>query len=290
MNLKQLEFAVALAEERHFTRAAERCHVVQSALSHQIARLEEELGAVLFERRPRKVLITPAGEAFLLHAREALDAAQRIRQEVSAVGGEIRGRLHLGMISSLDMFDVVALLARFHQRFSAVDIRLDHANSEALIEAVASRRLDLAFIGVSPATPVEGVDKRLICEEMLVAALPATHPLAGRSELRLEELLDVALVDLPLGSGSRRQAADAFAAAGLTHRVRFEVSHMQLIERFVRQGLAAALVPQSTARGFREVAIIPLREAPQRRVWVIWSATPSPATRELLAELERSLP
>ncbi len=146
MNLKQLEFAVALAEERHFTRAAERCHVVQSALSHQIARLEAELGATLFERLPRQVLVTPAGEALLVHARQALAAVERAQQDVAAAVGTIRGTLTVGLISSVPRLDIVELLATFHARHPQVDIRLRQDKSETLLAAVRERQLDFALM------------------------------------------------------------------------------------------------------------------------------------------------
>ncbi len=197
MNLKQLEFAVALAEERHFTRAAERCHVVQSALSHQIARLEAELGATLFERLPRQVRITPAGEALLVHARQALAAVERLQQDVAAAVGAIRGTLTLGLISSVPRLDIVDLLATFHARHPQVDIRLRQDKSGTLLAAVRERQLDFALIGLSRQVALEAVDSRLLLSEELVAVLPAAHGLAGRERLSLHELVDLPLVDLP---------------------------------------------------------------------------------------------
>lgn len=284
MNLKQLEFAVALAEERHFTRAAERCHVVQSALSHQIARLEAELGATLFERLPRQVRITPAGEALLVHARQALAAVERLQQDVAAAVGAIRGTLTLGLISSVPRLDIVELLATFHARHPQVDIRLRQDKSETLLAAVRERQLDFALIGLSRQVALEAVDSRLLLSEELVAVLPAAHSLAGRERLSLHEL-----VDLPAGSGARRQTDEAFAALGLPHRVRFETGNMQLLERFVRRGLAIGLVPQSIASTFAGLARVPVSDAPQRNVHAIWSPLPTPATREFLKVLEEAL-
>ncbi|KTT40526.1 LysR family transcriptional regulator [Pseudomonas oryzihabitans] len=282
MNLKQLEFAVALAEERHFTRAAERCHVVQSALSHQIARLEAELGATLFERLPRQVRITPAGEALLVNAHQVLAAVERLQQDVAAAVGDIRGSLTVGLISSVPRLDIVELLAAFHARHPQVDIELRQDKSETLLAAVRERQLDFALIGVSRQVRLEGVDSRLLLSEELVAVLPAEHALAGRDRLSLHELVDLPLVDLPAGSGARRQTDEAFAALGLPHRVRFETSHMQLLERFVRRGLAVGLVPRSLALTFSGLACVPVSDAPQRNVHAIWSRLPTPATREFL--------
>lgn len=289
MNLKQLEFAVALAEEGNFTRAAQRCNVVQSALSHQIARLEEELGTRLFERRPRQVRVTPAGEALLGQARLALEATRRIPAEVAAVSGEVRGSLTLGMISSLDLFDIVELLAAFHGRFPQIDIALRQEHSESLLEAVRQRSIDLAFVGVPPGTALDGVEQRLLAKEELVAVLPAGHPLAGRARLHLEELLALPLVDFPAGSSARQQTDTAFAALGLSRRVRFEISHIHLLECFVRRGLAVGLAPTSTAATFHGLPRVPVCDAPSRRVYAIWPHDPTAATRELLVELERVL-
>jgi DNA-binding transcriptional LysR family regulator len=157
MNLKQLEFAVALAEEGNFTRAAERCHVVQSALSHQIAYLEQELGTPLFERLPRQVRATAAGEALLVHARQVLASLRHLRADVAAVSGEVRGLLAIGQISSLTDIDVVAMLAAFQQVHPQVEFQLRVDKSEDLIAQVQSRDLDVALVGLAPRRPGRGL-------------------------------------------------------------------------------------------------------------------------------------
>jgi DNA-binding transcriptional LysR family regulator len=289
MNLKQLEFALALAEERHFTRAAERCNVVQSALSHQIAHLEQELGATLFERSPRQVSITPAGDAFLANARQAMEAIRRAKEDVASVTGELRGTLTVGIISSVPILDIVDLIAGFHARFPMVDVQLRHDQSERLIEGVRERRVDFAVIGISRRATLEGIEKRLFLTEDLVAVLPVGHALAHRERLQLQDMVDLPLVDLPAGSGARRQTTEAFSALGLPHRVRFETTNMQLLEQFVRRGLAVGLVPQSIVASFSNVISVPVCDAPTRNVYAIWPKNPTPATRELLSDVENAL-
>ncbi|ELC7321047.1 LysR family transcriptional regulator [Stenotrophomonas maltophilia] len=279
MNLKQLEFAVALAEEGNFTRAAERCHVVQSALSHQIAYLEQELGTPLFERLPRQVRATAAGEALLVHARQVLVSLRHLRADVAAVSGEVRGLLAIGQISSLTDIDVVAMLAAFQQAHPQVEFQLRVDKSEDLIAQVQSRDLDVALVGLSPSAGLDGVCHQMLQEEDLVAVLAPSHRLAGRKRLPLTELQDEALVDFPRGTGARRQTDDAFAAAGLPHTVRFEVNLMELIERFVRHGLAVGIVPALIAEGFQGVVQIPLQPTPTRRVHLVWQRLPTPAAR-----------
>ncbi len=289
MNLKQIEYALAVAEEGSFTRAAERCHTVQSALSHQIARLERQLGAQLFERTSRRVALTPAGEAFVRSARTALDATRQISDDVAAACGRVRGRLSLGMISSLTELDLVERISAFHHRYAEVDIGLSVGRSEWLLEQVRGRRMDVALIGVWPGDPVQGVAQRALVEEELVAVLPPQHPLAGSAQLRLAQLADQPLVDFAAGSGARRQTDEAFAAARLSHRVQFEITDMHLVEQFVRRGLAVGLVPAAVARGFSGVTAVPVSDAPVRRVYLIWSHTPTPAARAFIEMLEQSL-
>lgn len=279
MNLKQLEFAVALAEEANFTRAAERCHVVQSALSHQIAALEQELGTPLFERLPRQVRATAAGEAMLVHARQALASLRHLRADVAAVSGEVRGLLAIGQISSLTGIDVVAMLAAFQQVHPQVEFQLRVDKSEDLIAQVQSRVLDVALVGLAPSAALDGLCHQMLQEEDLVAVLAPSHHLARRRRLPLTELQDEALVDFPRGTGARRQTDDAFAAAGLPHTVRFEVNLMELVERFVRHGLAVGIVPALIAEGFEGVVRIPLQPTPTRRVHLVWQRLPTPAAR-----------
>lgn len=289
MNLKQIEYALAVAETGSFTRAAERCHVVQSALSHQVARLEEQLGTQLFERSSRWVRLTAAGEAFVPNARIALDAARRIADEVAAATGEVRGRLSIGEISSLTELDLVDLLAGFHREYPKVDIRWLMGKSELMIGDVRERRLDVAFIGVWPGESLDGVEHRLLAKEELVAVLPREHPLVIHRRLSLAQLEDQPLVDFQAGTGARRQTDEAFAAAGLRHRVQFEVGTTNLIEKFVQRGLALGLVAERIAGGFERVKVLPVSDAPVRHLYAIWSKTPTPAASAFIQLLERHL-
>src|SRR5688500_6024459 len=140
VDLQQMRYVVAVAELGNFTRAAERCFVVQSALSHQVARLEQELGARLFHRTSRQVRLTAAGEAFLPQARRCLEAADRARAEVAAATGEIRGRLAVGVIPTVAAVDVPEALRIFHDRHPDVRVGLSSDSSDALARRVADGR------------------------------------------------------------------------------------------------------------------------------------------------------
>ncbi|CAI8867333.1 MULTISPECIES: LysR family transcriptional regulator [Pseudomonas] len=289
MNLKQIEYALAVVDTGSFTRAAERCHVVQSALSHQIARLEETLGVSLFERSSRRVRLTPAGEAFVQSARPALEATRRIAEDVAAACGEVRGQLSIGEITSLTELDLVDLLADFHAQHPLVDIRWLMAKSELLIADVRERRLDVGFIGVWPGERLDGVEYRLLAEEELVAVMAVEHPLAGAARLSLVDLQAQPLVDFPAGSGARRQTDEAFAAAGVRHRVQFEVTNIRLVEKFAKRGLAIGLVPARIANSFNGVMSVAIEDAPVRHVYAIWSMHPTPAARAFAQLIEQRL-
>jgi DNA-binding transcriptional LysR family regulator len=277
MNLRQIEFVLAVADTGSFTRAAVRCHTVQSALSHQIARLEEELGVRLFARSSRHVALTPAGRAFIAHAGEVREATERLRAEMAAAAGEIRGVLTIGTISRLTRIDLPAVLGSYHRRYPQVDIRLGYGMSNHMLDAVREQKMDAAFLGLWSGEPVEGVAARLLSEERLAAVMHPAHPLAAAQSVRLAALAQTALVDYPAGSAARQQTDRAFAAAGIERRVKFEVDHAELIESIVREGLAVGMLPQPATTALHGLACLPVEDAPQRRVYFVCGHHPTPA-------------
>src|SRR6201994_2542712 len=189
MNLRQLRYAVALAEAQSFTKAADNEYVVQSALSQQLRKLEDELGITLFERTTRTVTPTPAGEALLPLMREVLAGVEQIKFDAQTISETVAGRLTVGMMEvPSESLDVAALMASFHARYPAVSVTLRSGGSNLLIEAVRDRKLDVAVVG-SNVPPASG---RLTCTalftEPLVAVLPSSHELAARDAVLLDQL------------------------------------------------------------------------------------------------------
>ena len=218
--LRQLEFVVAVAEEGGFTAAAARCHTVQSALSHQVARLEEAFGARLFERGHRQVRPTAAGEVFLRNARLTLQAADRLQEEMALALGTVRGRIHIGQITALTVVDVPDLLARFRGAYPAVDVHLRVGMSEELLAELAELaegRLDVALVGVGPQVPLPA-QHRLLDEEGLSLLLPRGHALAAMQRVPLPALDGVPLAALVPGAGVRRMMDDALRERGVAPR------------------------------------------------------------------------
>ncbi|MGW2273242.1 LysR family transcriptional regulator [Streptomyces yangpuensis] len=280
MELQQMRYVIAVAETNSFTRAAQRCLVVQSALSHQIARLEKELGARLFERTSRRVRLTPAGAAFLPAARQCLDAAERAAAEVAAAVGEVRGRLAVGLIPTVAAVDIPAVLKDFHQRHPKARISLSVGASDELVERVRQGEIEVAFLGIPVTAHPRGVMARELARERLVAVVSPDHPLAGETSVDLRRLSSEVFVDLPAKTAGRAQSDLAFTAAGLTREVAFEVTNADYLARLVGAGLGVALLPPGYVAGLAGVATIEVTDAPARTEYVIWgreSRTPAAA-------------
>jgi DNA-binding transcriptional LysR family regulator len=286
MDLQQMRYVLAVAETASFTRAAERCHIVQSALSHQVARLEKELGARLFERTSRRVRLTAAGEAFLPAARQALEAAERARAEVAAATGEIRGRLTVGSIPTVAAVDLPAVLRDYRRRCPQVRISLRVGSSERLVEQVRDGTLDAAFLGVQPGFRLEGVHDEELAHGRHVAVVAPDHPLAAEDEVDLQVLAGEVFVDFAEGSAARAQSDQAFAAAGLRREVAFEVSGVELMVRMVRHGLGIALLPAAFTTELHGLRCVAIADGPVRAERLVWRrVTPSPAASAFLSLL-----
>ncbi|MDI6103738.1 LysR family transcriptional regulator [Actinoplanes sp. NEAU-A12] len=291
MELQQMRYVVAIAETNSFTRAAERCLVVQSALSHQVARLERELGTRLFERTSRQVRLTLAGQAFLPVAQQCLDAAERAAAEVAAAIGEVRGRLAVGLIPTVAAVDIPQALHAFHKKYPQVRIGLRVGSSEQLIELVKAGTVDLAFLGLPVTSRPEGVDSRQLAHDRLVAVVAPDHPLATETEIDLARLAAEAFVDLPTGTAGRTQSDLAFAAAGVHREVAFEVTTVDILMlRLIRENLAVALLASMYTPHLTGVVTIDVRDAPTRIEHLIWNRSSlSPAAKAFLTELNLSV-
>ena len=201
MELRQLEYFVAVAEEGSFTRAAERVRVAQPGVSAQIRRLERELGAELLDRSGRTVRLTEAGEAVLPYARAALAAVAGARLAVEELTGLLRGRVAVGTVTAHGV-DLPGLLAAFHRDHPGVEITLTTATTDRLLEDLRGGRLDAAIVSIGEDTP-PGVEIHVVEEQPIVAAVAPGHELADREVVPLAGLRGHALICLPPGTGVR---------------------------------------------------------------------------------------
>ncbi|MBP6685074.1 MAG: LysR family transcriptional regulator [Leucobacter sp.] len=286
MELQQMRYVVAVAEERNFTRAAERCRVVQSALSHQIKALERELGVELFARTSRRVELTAAGEAFLPHARASLESAERAGADAAAAEGEVRGALTIGLIPTVTAVDAPAALAAFHRAHPAVKIGLRGGGSDGFVSEIAAGRMDAAILGFPDDVRVTGVATRVLARERLVAVVPEGHPLVAHGErggVRLADLAGETFADFPADTPGRAQSDRAFAAAGVQRDVAFEAMDVGLLLDLVRNGLVVTIMARGLLAGQAGVRAVELCDGPTRVEYLAWSAfNPSPAALAFL--------
>lgn len=282
-----MRYVVAVAETRNFTRAAERCYVVQSSLSHRIAGLERELGVKLFARSSRRVELTSAGEAFVAAARECLAAADRAVADAAAATGVVRGRLAVGVIVTTAAVDVPDLLQRYRARYPDVRVVLRSGRSDELAAAVRDGELDIAFLGLPEGERPSGVETLVLDHDEHALVVPAGHRLAGVDRVTLAEIAEETFVDFAAGTPARAQSDRAFAAAGLVRDVAYEAGVVELISRLVARGLGVALLPSAYVRPLAadhpELALVRVLDGPHRLEYLVWSRfNPSPATRAML--------
>jgi DNA-binding transcriptional LysR family regulator len=287
MELRQLEYFVAVAEEASFTRAASRVHVAQPGVSAQIRRLESELGQQLLDRSGRSVRLTEVGSAVLPFARAALDAVANARLAVDDLAGLVRGQVTVGMVSGCALPVLAELLAGFHDRHPGVAIALVEDNSDRLVERLRDGRLDLALIGWAEQTPAD-IDSVVLVDEELVAVVAPGHPLAGAGAgggaITLRQLRDLPLVSLPRGTGVRAALDAACAAAGFTPRIVFEASALPMVVELAGRGLGLAVVPASIPNG---PGILRITDPQLRsRLELAWRCAPAanPAARALIEQ------
>lgn len=260
MELRHLATFVAVAEERSFTRASGRLHVVQSAVSAGVRTLERELGTALFDRTTHQVELTDAGHALLPEARATLAAARAAREAVEQVSGGLRGTVALGILqaAALGTVDVPRLLAAFRAEHPLVELRARQGSSADMAEEVRDGRLDFAFVAL-PGRRSSGLELTPLHREPMPFAVHAAHPLAGRADVELAALVDEPFTDGPPRWGTRVITDRAFAAAGLERRVTLEVNDTATLVEFVRHGLAAAFLAPSFIRDPSGIALIPVR-------------------------------
>lgn len=271
MELRHLRHFIALAEEGHFGRAAERVFVVQQALSSSIRRLEEEVGAELVERSTRRVELTPAGREFLRGARETLALAERTLERTRrAARGEV-GHLTVGFVGGMVFGGLPDIVRVFKERFPEVGVELRELSAHEQETALRSGQISVGLLLLPVRDP--GLEARPLWREPLVAALPASHPLAARSELDIRDLRDEDFVFFP-----RAQRATYFdqvmrwcAEAGFTPRVVQEALEVPTLLSLVSAGVGVFL-PISFFQGLGMSGVVyrPLTGAPLVDIVAVW--------------------
>lgn len=257
MNLQDIRYLVAVAEHRHFGRAADACNVSQPTLSSQIRKLEQELGVTLLERTNKRVDITPVGSQILLHAQRALSATTEMEAVARAARDPLVGPLRLGVIPTLAPYLMPLILKPLRQSHPQLTIELWEDQTRSLIDGLRNHRLDAALLATPPDAPE--ITEIALFDEPLLAALPAHHALAKSKSVREEDLSDELMV-LADGHCLSNQALAACGRKSSGARGAFQSSMqaatLETLVNLVAAGYGATLLPSLAADSFRRREIV----------------------------------
>ncbi|MCU1411162.1 MAG: LysR family transcriptional regulator [Rhodoglobus sp.] len=276
MDLRQMEYLVALADEQQFTRAAAICNVSQSGLSAAIRGLEDELGTALFSRTTRRVQPTDAGLALLPHARQLLAGATAGRDAVVRATRELSGHLRVGAEQCLGIVDLPVLLEQFRRRYPLVDIHFTQAGSHDLVTQVREGELDVAFVATTEHLSL--VSRTELGRWPVVLLCPPDHPVASSGQVDWADLRDHDFIDFQESWAVRSLNDAACDAQGVVRRVRCTVNDVHTLLHLVQRGLGVALVPEHVASKPDAAGLVSVRlPAGSTPQWVVSAITGSPA-------------
>jgi LysR family transcriptional regulator, transcription activator of glutamate synthase operon len=269
VELRQLRYVEAVARHCHFTRAAEELHVAQSALSHQVRRLEAELGTELFERTSRTVVVTEAGQAVVARARSILADVDGVRDEVNELRDLIRGRVSVGAMLPAGDLDIPSLLVGFSEAFPGIEVELREGTAGDMRRYLLEGSVDAAFSMLAAEAPAE-FEVEHLSEDEVVAAFPSG---AGpdRKRVTAAELGHFTLITPRPGSAIKQALDDFFAAAGEPFRISLESGDPSFLRHLVSTGFGAAVLPASlTGREGPPIDVRGLRPAVRLPVTLLW--------------------
>jgi len=292
MELRHLRYFVAVADELHFGRAAEKLHISQPPLSMQIRSLEDELGVTLLNRTRRHVSLTRAGQAFLQDARQILEKTDQAVLTARRAGrGEI-GELAVGFISVADYNLLPLVLREFRRRYPMVSLSLKEATTDAQMEDLREGRIDVGFL--LPPVTEPTIESVPVLREPLIAALPERHPLATRSgPIALNELATTPFIITPrhMAPGLYDDIVSVCHAAGFSPQVTQEAIQMQTVISLVSAEMGVALIPRSL-RNLKRTGVVykSLKDkSPMSEIHLAWRAGDSLPALQLFLRLARQM-
>ncbi|WP_051247306.1 MULTISPECIES: DNA-binding transcriptional regulator OxyR [Thermomonas] len=273
MNLRDLRYLVALADLRHFGRAADACFVSQPTLSTQIRKLEEELGVVLIERAPRKVMLTAAGQDAVQRARRIVAEVDELKESARRSRDPASGALRLGVFPTLGPYLLPHVVPQLRERFPQLELLLTEEKSDVLLARLREGKLDAALL----ALPLhdDQLHAQFLFEEPFLLAAPQQHPLAQAKSLRVDALGDETLLLLEDGHCLRDQALDVCRLSGAQEKTGFRATSLETLRQMVAAGVGVTLLPALSVHdpivqpaGIRLVRFA--EPAPSRRIALVW--------------------
>ena len=273
LKLKDLRYLVAVADLRHFGRAAARCFVSQPTLSAQLKKLEQDLGVQLIERAPNNVALTPAGEEIVARARRILEASEEVVTLASGHRDPLAGRLRVALLPTIGPYLLPRVASAIRRRLSRLELRLYEYQTAPMLEKLHDGQLDVGIL----ALPVEldGLESRELYREAFMVAVPERHPLAARETLRVADLRGATLLLLEDGHCLRDQALEVCSRAGVREQQDFRATSLETLRQMVATGAGVTLLPELAGRGAygsaRGVVLRPFaRPAPVRHIGALW--------------------
>ena len=273
MNLRDLKYLIALADLRHFGKAADACFVSQPTLSTQVRKLEEELGVTLVERAPRKVMLTATGQDVVQRARRIVADVEQMREAARRSKDPESGSLRLGVFPTLAPYLLPHVVPQLRERFPQLELLLVEEKSDVLLQRLREGRLDAALL----ALPVhdEQLHAEFLFEEPFVLAAPQGHELATRTSLHVDELSDETLLLLEDGHCLRDQALDVCRLSGAQEKSGFRASSLETLRQMVAAGVGVTLLPALSVHAPivqpANIRLVKFREpAPSRRIALVW--------------------
>jgi LysR family transcriptional regulator, hydrogen peroxide-inducible genes activator len=276
LKLKDLRYLVAVAELRHFGRAAARCFVSQPTLSAQLKKLEQSLGLQLIERAPNNVSLTAAGEQIVARARRIIEASDEVVALARTQRDPLAGPLRLALLPTIGPYLLPRVAPAIRRALPRLELRLYEYQTAPMLERLRGGELDVGIL----ALPVElnGLEARELYREAFMVALPERHPLAAHDTLRAADLKGETLLLLEDGHCLRDQALEVCSRVGVREPQDFRATSLETLRQMVATGAGVTLLPELAVRGAyrsaRGVALRPFaRPAPVRHVGAVWRKT-----------------
>jgi LysR family hydrogen peroxide-inducible transcriptional activator len=291
LKLKDLRYLVAVADTRHFGRAAERSFVSQPTLSAQLKKLEEYLGVQLIERAPKRVQLTAAGEEIVERARRILEASEEIVELARGHRDPLAGRLRLALLPTIGPYLLPNVAARLRKQLPRLELMLYEYQTDPMLEKLHSGEIDVGILAFPVA--MDGLDSRELYKEPFTVAVPATHKLAQRGSIKVDDLSHETLLLLEDGHCLRDQALDICSSTDVHEKQDFRATSLETLRQMVAAGVGITLLPEFASRGAygnaRGVTIKPfVKPVPTRTIGAVWrkSSARRTAILALCAQIE----
>ena len=276
IKLKDLRYLVAVADSRHFGRAAERCFVSQPTLSAQLKKLEQYLGVQLIERQPNNVTLTAAGEQIVARARRILEASEEVVTLARAHRDPLAGGLRLALLPTIGPYLLPRVSQAIRKSLPRLELGLYEYQTAPMLAKLQSGEIDVGILALP--VDLDGLQARELYSEPFTVAMPATHKLAKRDTVHVEDLKGETLLLLEDGHCLRDQALEVCSRIGTQEKQDFRATSLETLRQMVATGAGITLLPELASRGAygkaRGVAVRPfVKPQPLRHVGAVWRKT-----------------